>query len=86
MAWWPVCFQWPDQAAAEAAAPWRRLNKPFDKPTVARGPHGPVTPDQAFDALRRDAGTRFDPTVVAALWQRKREVEDVLAHLGPRAH
>jgi two-component system response regulator RpfG len=58
----------------------------FDKLTVARGKAWSVSVDQAFEALRRQAGTRFDANVVAALWQRKREVEDVLAHLGPRAH
>ena len=57
----------------------------FDKLTVPRGRSLAVGTDTAFETLRREAGTRFDPTVVAALWQRKREVEDVLAHLGPRA-
>jgi len=56
----------------------------FDKLTVSRGRALPVSMDQAFEVLRREAGSRFDPTVVAALWQRRREVEGVLAQLAPR--
>ncbi len=57
----------------------------FDSLTVSRGAVQAVSVDQAFELLRRDAGKRFDPTVVAALGQRRREVEEVFSHLAPRA-